>query len=374
MLKFPACFSQTSKIRYWSGAVWAFTFGAYANDGVFLGSGNQLFPVQESQVCLKREILTIEQKGKNAFITVDFTFENPGQEKTVTVGFVSPPASGDTSDPFPRISDFNVKINKISQPWSTTTIQESSFGGLKKKSNLQSQIYYFTATFGPGETKILHTYSIKMSSSVDVEFEIPYILTTGTRWGNGQIDDFQLNILLESKASIVLPTYLSANRNTPIKWETKSANTLVTPITPFDREMVLISNHGKKLTWKTTGFKPTQELSILQLRPHLEMDFWLREPNSCSSEIVVLMREERHLFYTPHDNGQRKADLKKLSKAQLRFLRNYFYARKGFEFKNRELRKLFSNFVWYHPTKTQVALNSSELEYIELLKVVEKDK
>ncbi len=46
----------------------------YANDGAFYMNGNQLIPVNESQVELRKEILTVKRVGRNILIDVDYTF------------------------------------------------------------------------------------------------------------------------------------------------------------------------------------------------------------------------------------------------------------------------------------------------------------
>ena len=58
------------------------TFGVlYANDGAFYMNGNHLIPVNETQVELSKEILTIKREGRNILIDVDYTFYNPGKAK-----------------------------------------------------------------------------------------------------------------------------------------------------------------------------------------------------------------------------------------------------------------------------------------------------
>ena len=49
--------------------------------------GNQLIPINETQVELRNEILTIRWVGRNMLIDVDYTFYNPGKTKEVLMGF-----------------------------------------------------------------------------------------------------------------------------------------------------------------------------------------------------------------------------------------------------------------------------------------------
>lgn len=66
-----------------------------ANDGVFYATGNTLVPLKETTIRLKKEILNLERKGDWVQVDIYFEFFNPGPEKELTVGFVTPPADGD---------------------------------------------------------------------------------------------------------------------------------------------------------------------------------------------------------------------------------------------------------------------------------------
>ena len=59
-----------------------------ANDGVYFTSGNFLVPLQETDISVSKEILTITI-GKDGFAKVDvyYEFNNKGQAKNVTMAF-----------------------------------------------------------------------------------------------------------------------------------------------------------------------------------------------------------------------------------------------------------------------------------------------
>ena len=61
---------------------------ARANDGVYLGSGNQLIPLQETDITITREVLTLRLLD-NGYASVDVLYEldNRGPEKSVLMGF-----------------------------------------------------------------------------------------------------------------------------------------------------------------------------------------------------------------------------------------------------------------------------------------------
>ncbi len=70
----------------------------------------------------------------------------------------------------------------------------------------------------------------------------------------------------------------------------------------------------------------------------------------------------------------RKRDLKSLSSSQLYFLRNEFYARKGYIFKKETLAEFFGNFDWYSPSSKDVTFSEIEVKNITLISQLEKEK
>ena len=61
---------------------------ARANDGVLYVNGNHLVPVQETDIALTKEVLTISLCDDGyAQVDVQYVLTNRGQEKTVTMGF-----------------------------------------------------------------------------------------------------------------------------------------------------------------------------------------------------------------------------------------------------------------------------------------------
>ena len=70
----------------------------YANDGAYFFSGNQLIPTTETDIIVRKEILTLK-KIRNQFIevTVYYEFYNPGIEKEIIVGFEAFAPEGDVN-------------------------------------------------------------------------------------------------------------------------------------------------------------------------------------------------------------------------------------------------------------------------------------
>lgn len=88
-----------------------------ANDGTYYTRGNQLVPLQETDISVKKEVLTICLMD-NGFARVDVQYEfwNPGSARRITMGFeADPPYNFDykfyPDGVHPSISLFTVEMN-----------------------------------------------------------------------------------------------------------------------------------------------------------------------------------------------------------------------------------------------------------------------
>ena len=220
-----------------------------ANDGVYFASGNFLVPIKETDISAKKEILEITLcKDSFATVTVDYTFYNHSEAKTVTMAFeanapynAGAPFSREGIHPF--IKDFTVlfngqtlqhrnavvltQYNEGQMEVLQTPIDLTKWKGLGEVPDSLLPVdnilvnpemldsfcsfayaYYFDAPFQQGENRVRHTYRYKMSYGVGRDFEVPYSLAPATRWANGQVDDFTLRIKAEDTRDIVLPDTL----------------------------------------------------------------------------------------------------------------------------------------------------------------------
>jgi len=63
-------------------------FNLFANDGSFYASGNNLIPLQETEISLKKELLKFYVRDyKWMSVEVNFEFYNPGPEKKTNSRF-----------------------------------------------------------------------------------------------------------------------------------------------------------------------------------------------------------------------------------------------------------------------------------------------
>lgn len=112
--------------------LWVIAILASANDGSFYVNGNQIVPLQETDVAVTKEVLTIcIQDDGYASVDVLYEFTNRGAAKVVDVGFEasSPYNTGDDLDrsgKHPYIYDFTVEMNGAKLPIRNYVVHHSS--------------------------------------------------------------------------------------------------------------------------------------------------------------------------------------------------------------------------------------------------------
>ena len=343
---------------------------AWANDGVFFVNGNHLVPVQETDIELNREVLTISLCDDGyAMVDVQYVLTNRGKDKTVTMGFEAVAPYNDDV-PFspqgihPYINDFTVVMNGQKLAYMNAVVpskynvdcdfqplnlqQWKSYGEVKMRDGEDlpdnsmlydasqdslvgfAYAYYFIARFYPGKNTIHHTYRYRLSYGVGRTFEVPYSLMPAMRWANRQIDDFTLRIKATNTAKhFFVEDSLFAQEQFVVKEglgkirKTKWYNELFTEI----------ALRNGTVEWHALNYKPKGNMNIQSAeRLHYD-DFKLGT------------------FYDRSDNylpGSFMIDPKK-SRERQRILSNLPYASRGYVFKDKKLKKYFSQFWWYMP-------------------------
>ena len=354
--------------------------GARANDGVFYAQGNQLIPITETDITVQKEILTINRIGKTDWveITVYYEFFNPtGKTKTVLVGFeaASPyPYEGLGDFPEqPNIRDFKVIMNGQALSYRVAPVASEQFEydktgtsvppyyvngkvqGMTKKQCEDAvkeadefyypfdYVYHFNAEFKPGLNTVQHSYCFVMSSSVDMNYSLPYVLTAACRWANHQIDDFTLNINMGDAESFAIYPYFY---KTAKDWTINGVGK--TDITPFGGEdSVRFHIREGGLTFHKMNFKPEGELFLFQ-----ENAWWsvYNDEGPISSASIVSAAKE---FY--YDWSFILEEEVQSTPADARILRNLPFAHHGYVFKSKDLQKYFESTNWYIPNPDYVA-------------------
>lgn len=355
--------------------------GARGNDGVFYAQGNQLIPIKETDITVRKEILTINRVGKSDYVEVIVYYEffNPtGKAKTILVGFeaASPyPYDGLLRFPEqPNIHDFQVVMNGQLLPYQVAHVQRELCDYDKtgtsvppyyvngkvqdwsrkqcedaiKESNDESYpfnyVYHFNAEFRPGVNTVRHTYRFQLSESIDMTYQFPYVLTAARRWANGQIDDFTLNINMgDCESFCIYPTFFKEASEWTL---TGVGRTDISPFGGEDSPRFHIREGG--ISFHKLHFRPEGELTVFQERA--DWSVYSDEGPVLSSTIVAAVGSFYYdwSFLLGPDYNIRSTP------ADARILRNLPFAHRGYVFKSADLQNFFASSAWYVPNPDYV--------------------
>jgi len=350
-----------------------------ANDGVFYVSGNNLIPLQETRIELRKELLRFYVTDFEWMkVDVDFTFYNPGPAKEVIVGFVTPPAGGDTDeDQHPQIKAFTVNVNGLDLPYKVKRMSDTAFSYEKLGFKEVDFVYYFTVRFHEGVNRIRHTYTYRGGGSVELQRDFEYQITTGKRWANKQIDDFEMQVHLDRGVYTIPASFRKDGRLAD--WKIVGHGVIdENPRDWFGEENPKIRmahlNRGY-LSLKERNFQPDNDVMFAEYNWAAG---WVGRWCDFAKECIdrdVLEKVVRYFTLDPWD-GITTEDLAELSKRELRIIRNYYYALRGYDFKTDIIRNFYSQFFWYKPDPELkldgVILSPAEKAFVE--KVIEAEK
>jgi hypothetical protein len=320
-------------------------FKAKSNDGVFYATGNTLVPLKETTIRLKKEILNLERRGEWMQVDIYFEFFNPGSEKELTVGFVTPPAEGDVNDEeakHPFVKDFMVMVDDRLLPYKIAKMEETGFKVNSKLASGYDFVYHFKIKFIKGITIIRHSYLYKGGGSVEAAHDFDYRLTTGTTWANSAIDDFELNIDMGDDSYFSVPASFGVAL---AAWQVAgigrlSKSNFPIPYIPGEKQRLkMVYLRKGKLQLRAAAFKPLEDLSINFWNLHNEVNLWCdyKEQNIFGNFMELVWGDSI------------EAAVRNLSDNELRLYRNLNYARMGYDFKDEMLKKAFSKYNWYIP-------------------------
>lgn len=360
----------------------------WANDGVYFVTGNQLVPLQETQISVSKEVLTVTfSDAATAEVDVQYEFYNNGPEKTVLMGFEANPSYNDdyqihTNGVHPHILDFTVNMNgqDLSHknclgliPEDQNSLVQYKMGDWKVFEDEENgdmpclknvktgetkceyaYIYYFNATFKPGLNKVHHTYRYTISYSVGQIYHFDYALKPAGRWAGGKIGDFTLRINVPKTAKhfclgepglangdFKVVSGFGKTRRSKMKYE---EGTFL--------EVVL---RDGVLEYKQKDYKPESNLSISSL------DMMYIESDGYKLGCYYDRSDRFSVVPLWGDYAGKPVDK--------RILRNLPYANRGYVFKDAKLKKYFSQFWWYMPdpnyTPSTADFTRNEQKYIK---------
>ena len=348
------------------------------NDGAFYANGNLLIPIQETDISVQKEILTIKRKNKEQVeISVYYEFFNPGKEKNIIVGFEAESPSGDVNGmpkkngEHPFIYDFKVNMNDKDLPFNIAHVVDSLYylNGEFQEISLDeytpcdnycgfNYVYYFNTNFKKGLNIIKHTYTLELSGSVTQKYSLTYILTAAMRWANKQIDDFTLIIDMGESEDFYID-------NTPFgDWVINGIgeeykNQGYQTWSDNAGEFVWVETYSHfymangEIIFKKKNFKTKDELRLFSKQ------FYPSESWETFDYTV-----EKVLPFNSLPSFEKASD--PISK---KIIRNLPFAQRGYIFSAPELKEYYSNQVWYFPNKEYKAkaedLTHEEQEWIK---------
>lgn len=346
---------------------------ASGNDGSFYASGATLIPLQETTIELKKEILSLERQ-EAGWLKVDILFEfyNPGEAKTLMVGFVTPPTSGDVEEEggHPKITEFQVMFGDQLIPFKTIRLADSDFtlDGFNASEDWSDYVYYFDVPFQKGLNIIRHSYLYRGGSSVDLSESYDYQITTGKRWANKEIGDFQLEIDMGDAFFFIQDSFYHSSEKA--EWKINGIG-VISPRTNdlFAGELKIrnVRTTTGSLHLQVNHFKPDSDLLFGIVQPYFQPHYWVEDP---------ILAEKLDRIHTAVVNMPDSLAIAELGTDELRIARNFWYAWHGYVFKDKTLDTLFRSCAWYIPdpnlTLEKINLSPEQKQCIDWILAEEK--
>jgi len=342
-----------------------FTEG-YTNDGAFYMAGNQLVPINETDISVKKEILYIKKTQEFAEVSVYYEFFNPKDEKEIIVGFEAGIPLGDAgfspvNGHHPYMFDFTVSLNGNFLPYQIAFVKNSTYTKNHKIQNIDPKsldndvigdeldfqyVYHFKAKFKKGKNIVKHTYRYKLSRGVCYYYDFNYVLTAANRWANKQIDDFTLILDMgDFQTASIRKTFFN-NTN---EWTFNG----IGKITENPDYTNFYIQQGI-LVFEKKNFVPKGELSVE------EESSYCREAGG-NQKFIFSLGKNRELGDPTEKTPEEK-----------RIIRNLPFARRGYIFKDKTLQDVFKTEDWYQPNPSYVpeieALTEEEKQLIKTFK------
>lgn len=335
--------------------------GLLANDGAYFAAGNQLIPIQESDISVQKEILKVK-KVNNKFIEVSVYYEffNPSAAKEIIVGFEAISPSGDVDGApkkgfHPYMRDFTVIMNDKKLNYEVAYVADSLYnkGGKIKSIDLKTfdgntsgnevdffYVYHFKAMFKPGKNIVKHTYVFDVSGSIDYNYHFDYVLTAANRWANKQIDDFTLIVDMGDFEEFNIPkTFFKQKNDWTINGIGKMKDIKGNANSIKDKDAVEFFIQKGAIQFQKKNFKPEGELTIYGINYYINglenngTDFYL--------PVSIYLQDNINIDQP-------------LSPVQRKIIRNLPYARRGYVFNDKDLKAFYEGLNWYIPNPKYV--------------------
>ena len=346
-----------------------FSIPIYPNDGAYLSHGGVIFPINENNISMDKEILSFKIKDKICYVNVQFTFNNPDKEtKKILVGFQAPGATGDLNqkDKENGIEGFTIFYENKIIPYELKRAHDENgkLYSLKDfipedvEENSGIYVYLFEIDFKPGLNVVNHSYSFPASTNVMIKEQYSYILTTGAKWAGKTIKDLTIEIDMGENQYF----YMGDIFDNKAKWSVIGTGKVI------DESINGMDNHYLKMIRIVSGYL---KIELKDFTPKANIDFGvIKERTFAMSGFANKDIDKKLIELEFYD------DANNYSKEQLRFFRNAIYAKYGYDFKNKELKTFFIQYDWYIPNPNlkieEIKMNNFDKSLLD--KIIEHEK
>lgn len=212
----------------------------------FYTSGNFIVPIHDTDISLKKAILTIDlADGEFVEANVYYELYNPDVSKNISIKFEAKRSDKMPLDITQGINDFKLMVNG--------DIQEI-------KSDVDTcYMYYANVRLIKGKNILRNTFKYRVKKNGDFDFSAPFNLCTLNCWANRQADDFTLRIIGGSNYYIADEAF----RGTPYSHEKYKYN--FWRFKAIDEKYYALYSSGRSdtLVWHKTNFCPNDDMVIL---------------------------------------------------------------------------------------------------------------
>ncbi len=212
----------------------------------FYTSGNFFVPIHDTDISLKKAILTIDlADGEFVETNVYYELYNPDVSKNISIKFEAKKSDKMPLDITQGIKDFKLTVNG--------DIQDI------KSSVDTCYTYYANVQLIKGKNILRNTFKYRVKKNGDFDFSAPFNLCTLNCWANRQADDFTLRIIGGSNYYIADEAF----RGTPYSHEKYKYN--FWRFKAIDEKYYALYSFGRSdtLVWHKTNFSPNDDMAIL---------------------------------------------------------------------------------------------------------------
>jgi len=356
--------------------VMAISFG---NDWEFSSRGENIVPIETSQVSIKKEEIRMKVVNDGMNVKVKFIFNSPVSEEKI-IGFITPEGGFDDDENYQWDGEMHFKnfttvvngktvksnVEKMKDFYKKNLLSKEEMKKYNVEKYKDSYIYYFKANFKKGDNTVEHSYNYSGSYGVGyIDFQ--YVWTTISKWKNKKVDDFELTI--EPGTSFVSLPYTFWKNEKKVNWE-----------------IVYARLKSGYIRYKTKDFAPDNEFLMEEIKntatyypfEKTEKGYVFTDDNFDYTRWICCYvtepySKEKYGTYENYEaelklSKEQEEQLKKLSDKELEILRNYPFALEGYDFSRKDLRDYFSQFIWYYP----IGKNVKGYFYPEVTKIVDK--